>query len=59
MATALPRRLFRACSAAAQLAFVVLLIEWLVFSPGLLRRLVSVDPAVTSQPSCGRTGSSG
>ncbi|MYK87361.1 MAG: hypothetical protein F4018_02895 [Acidobacteria bacterium] len=33
----------------AQLLFVIVLIEWLVFAPGLLVRLAAIDPGATSE----------
>ena len=49
LALALPPRLLKRASTLAQLLFVVLLIEWLFFAPGLLFRLAAVDPGVTSE----------
>ena len=49
IALALPERLLRRVSMLAQLLFVIVLIEWLVFSPGLLVRLAAIDPAATSE----------
>ena len=45
----LPERLLRRVSMLAQLLFVVLLIEWLFFAPGLLFRLAAIDPSVTGE----------
>ena len=49
LALVLPVRLLRRVSMLAQLLFVVVLIEWLVFAPGLLVRLASIDPGATSE----------
>lgn len=49
LALVLPVRLLRRVSMLAQLLFVVLLIEWLVFAPGLLVRLAAIDPGATSE----------
>ena len=45
----LPERLLRRVSMLAQLLFVIFLIEWLVFAPGLLVRLAAIDPGATSE----------
>lgn len=42
---ALPARVVRTVSVAAQLVFVVLLLEWLVFAPGILARLEGGEPS--------------
>ena len=49
LALVLPVRFLRRVSMLAQLLFVVVLIEWLVFAPGLLVRLAAIDPAATSE----------
>ena len=49
MAVLLPHRLRRALSIVAQLMFVIVLIEWFVYSPGVLQRFVAVDPTVTPE----------
>ena len=49
IALVLPERLLRRVSMLAQLLFVIVLIEWLVFAPGLLVRLAAIDPAGTSE----------
>ena len=49
LALALPPRFVRRASTLAQLLFVVLLIEWLFFAPGLLLGLAAVDPGVTPE----------
>ena len=49
IALVLPERLLRRVSMLAQLLFVIVLIEWLVFAPGLLVRLAAIDPAATSE----------
>ena len=48
-ALVLPARLLRRVSMLAQLLFVIVLIEWLAFAPGLLVRLAAIDPSVTSE----------
>ena len=48
LALVCPRRLHRRLTMLAQLLFVIVLIEWLAFAPGLLVRLAAIDPAVTS-----------
>ena len=50
MAALLPHRLRRAVSIAAQLLFVIVLIEWVVYAPDVLQLLVAVDPATTAEP---------
>ena len=45
----LPERLLRRVSLLAQLLFVIVLIEWLAFAPGLLARLAAIDPGATSE----------
>ena len=49
LALVLPVRLLRRVSMLAQLLFVVVLIEWLVFAPGLLVRLAAIDPGAASE----------
>ena len=49
LALVLPVRFLRRVSMLAQLLFVVVLIEWLVFAPGLLVRLAAIDPGATSE----------
>lgn len=49
IALVLPERLLRRVSMLAQLLFVIVLIEWLVFAPGLLVRLAAIDPDATSE----------
>ena len=49
IALVLPERLQRRVSMLAQLLFVIALIEWLVFAPGLLVRLAAIDPGATSE----------
>lgn len=49
IALALPERLLRRASMLAQLLFVIVLIEWLAFAPGLLVRLAAIDPGATSE----------
>ena len=49
IALVLPERFLRRVSMLAQLLFVVVLIEWLVFAPGLLVRLAAIDPGATSE----------
>ena len=46
---ACPRRFQRGLSMLAQLLFVIVLIEWFVFAPGLLVRLAGIDQAVTNE----------
>ena len=48
LALVCPRRLHRRLTMLAQLLFVIVLIEWFAFAPGLLVRLAHIDPAVTS-----------
>ena len=48
LALVCPRRLHRRLTMLAQLLFVIVLIEWFAFAPGLLVRLAAIDPAVTS-----------
>ena len=43
-----PRRVHRRLTMVAQLLFVIVLIEWFAFAPGLLVGLAATDPAVTS-----------
>ena len=49
IALVLPERLLRRVSMLAQLLFVIVLIEWLAFAPGLLVRLAAIDPGATSE----------
>ena len=49
IALVLPERFLRRVSMLAQLLFVIVLIEWLVFAPGLLVRLAAIDPGATSE----------
>lgn len=49
IALVLPERLLRRVSLLAQLLFVIVLIEWLAFAPGLLAGLAAVDPGTTSE----------
>ncbi len=49
LALVLPVRFLRRLSMLAQLLFVVVLIEWLVFAPGLLVRLAAIDPGAASE----------
>ena len=49
IALVLSERLLRRASMLAQLLFVIVLIEWLAFAPGLLVRLAAIDPAATSE----------
>ena len=44
-----PRRLHPRLSMLAQLLFVIVLIEWFAFAPGLLVRLAAIDQAVTNE----------
>lgn len=56
----LPRRVLRAISVVAQLVFVVFLIEWFFYSPGLLTRLAAVnEPLLTGEPIAGVTNLTG
>ncbi len=49
IALVLPERLLRRVPLLAQLLFVIVLIEWLAFAPGLLARLAAIDPDATSE----------
>ena len=49
IALVLPERLLRGVSMLAQLLFVIVLIEWLAFAPGLLVRLAAIDPGATGE----------
>ena len=49
IALVLPERLQRRVSMLAQLLFVIAVIEWLVFAPGMLVRLAAIDPGATSE----------
>jgi hypothetical protein len=49
IALVLPARLVRRVSMLAQLLFVIVLIEWLAFAPGLLVRLAAIDAGATSE----------
>ena len=49
LALVCPRRLHRRLAMLAQLLFVIVLIEWLAFAPGLLLRLAAIDQAVTNE----------
>ncbi len=49
IALVLPERFLRRVSMLAQLLFVIFLIEWLAFAPGLLVRLAAIDPGATSE----------
>ena len=49
MAALLPHGLRRAVSVVAQLLFAIVLIEWVIYSPGVLQRLIDVS-AVTPEP---------
>ena len=48
LALVCPRRLHRRLTMLAQLLFVIVLVEWFAFAPGLLVRLAAIDPAVSS-----------
>ena len=48
LALVCPRRLHRRLTMLAQVLFVIVLIEWFAFAPGLLVRLAAIDPAVSS-----------
>ena len=49
LALVCPRRLHQRLTMLAQLLFVIVLIEWFAFAPGLLYRFAGIDSAVTSE----------
>jgi hypothetical protein len=55
LALVLPRRALHALAVAAQLVFVIVVVEWFVYSPGLIARWMEVDPGVTAASSAAAT----
>ena len=49
LAVACPRRLHQRLTMLAQLLFVIVLIEWFAFAPGLLYSFAGIDSAVTNE----------